>query len=90
MPTLTSTSDYDVIIIGGGVIGTTLGVALGQQGRRTLVLERDLREPDRFIGELLQPGGYRALQKLGLERKHKEREAYRNILTLLFRLYRGY
>jgi squalene monooxygenase len=31
-----------------------------------LLLERDLAEPDRIVGELLQPGGYFILQKLGL------------------------
>ena len=33
------------------------------------IVERDLAEPDRIVGELLQPGGYRALKKLGLEGK---------------------
>lgn len=32
-----------------------------------LLLERDLSQPDRIVGELLQPGGYVMLQKLGLE-----------------------
>lgn len=31
-----------------------------------LVLERDLKEPDRIVGELLQPGGYLKLLELGL------------------------
>lgn len=31
------------------------------------MIERNLREPDRIVGELLQPGGYCALKKLGLE-----------------------
>ncbi|KAI9597742.1 squalene epoxidase-domain-containing protein [Syncephalis fuscata] len=59
--------DYDVIVIGAGVLGAALGTTLGRMGRHTLVLERDLREPDRIVGELLQPGGYRALQALGLQ-----------------------
>ncbi|KAI8058460.1 squalene epoxidase-domain-containing protein [Syncephalis plumigaleata] len=62
-----SPRDYDVIVIGAGVLGAALGTTLGKLGRRTLVLERDLREPDRIVGELLQPGGYRALQALGLQ-----------------------
>jgi squalene monooxygenase len=37
-----------------------------QDGRRVLVLERDLSEPDRIVGELLQPGGYLKLLELGL------------------------
>ncbi len=32
-----------------------------------LVLERDLTQPDRIVGELLQPGGYLMLKRLGLE-----------------------
>lgn len=30
-------------------------------------MERDLKQPDRIVGELLQPGGYMALKSLGLE-----------------------
>jgi squalene monooxygenase len=40
-----------------------------------LVLERDLTEPDRIVGELLQPGGYLMLKKLGLEDCVKEIDA---------------
>jgi hypothetical protein len=32
-----------------------------------LLLERDLSQPDRIVGELLQPGGYLMLKRLGLE-----------------------
>ena len=38
-----------------------------QLGRRVLVLERDLSQPNRIVGELLQPGGYNKLKALGLE-----------------------
>lgn len=31
------------------------------------VIERDLSEPDRIVGELLQPGGYLKLIELGIE-----------------------
>ena len=31
------------------------------------MIERDLSQPDRIIGELLQPGGYLMLKKLGME-----------------------
>jgi squalene monooxygenase len=57
---------YDVAIVGAGIIGCALATALGKQGRKVLVLERDLSEPDRIVGELLQPGGVQALEKLGL------------------------
>jgi squalene monooxygenase len=54
-------------VVGAGAIGCVLAAALGKQGRRVLVLERDLREPDRIVGELIQPGGIEILKKLGLE-----------------------
>eukprot|EP00126_Sphaerothecum_destruens_P006072 Sdes_comp19194_c0_seq4m10044 len=44
-----------------------MAYALGKDGRNVVVVERDLSEPDRIVGELLQPGGVRALKKLGLE-----------------------
>lgn len=34
----------------------------------TFNLERDKSEPDRIVGELLQPGGVISLRKLGLSR----------------------
>lgn len=40
-----------------------------QDGRRIHVIERDLSEPHRIVGELLQPGGYLKLLELGLEGK---------------------
>lgn len=40
-----------------------------QDGRQVHVIERDLTEPDRIVGELLQPGGYLKLVDLGLEGK---------------------
>ncbi|KAJ7985598.1 hypothetical protein DPEC_G00353730 [Dallia pectoralis] len=59
--------DPDVIIVGAGVLGSAMAAVLGRDGRRVVVIERDLKEPDRIVGELLQPGGYRALRDLGLE-----------------------
>lgn len=42
-------------------------VWLLKEGRRVHVIERDLSEQDRIVGELLQPGGYLKLIELGLE-----------------------
>ncbi|KAL0322959.1 UNVERIFIED_CONTAM: Squalene epoxidase 1 [Sesamum angustifolium] len=58
---------YDIIIVGAGVAGAALAHTLGKEGRRVHVIERDLTEPDRIVGELLQPGGYLKLIELGLE-----------------------
>ncbi|TPX64129.1 hypothetical protein SpCBS45565_g06111 [Spizellomyces sp. 'palustris'] len=60
-------SEYEVIIIGGGILGASLAAALGRDGRDVLLIERDWSEPDRIVGELLQPGGVKALRELGLE-----------------------
>uniref|UniRef100_A0A7N8YIX9 Squalene monooxygenase n=1 Tax=Mastacembelus armatus TaxID=205130 RepID=A0A7N8YIX9_9TELE len=59
--------DQDVVIVGAGVLGSAMAAVLARDGRRVTVVERNLKEPDRIVGELLQPGGYRALKELGLE-----------------------
>lgn len=57
----------DVIVVGAGVAGAALAYTLAKDGRRVHVIERDLTEPDRIVGELLQPGGYLKLMELGLQ-----------------------
>ena len=57
----------DIVVVGAGIAGCALAVAFGNQGRSVILLERSLKEPDRIVGELLQPGGVAALEKLGLE-----------------------
>ncbi|KAL6245126.1 Squalene epoxidase [Rhinocladiella similis] len=58
--------EADVVIVGAGVVGSALAVAFANQGRSVILLEKSLKEPDRIVGELLQPGGVQALTKLGL------------------------
>ncbi|KAL5855185.1 hypothetical protein ACOSQ4_004987 [Xanthoceras sorbifolium] len=53
----------DVIIVGAGVAGS----ALAKDGRGVHLIERDLTQPKRITGELLQPGGYHKLLDLGLQ-----------------------
>lgn len=60
-------NEYDLIIVGAGVVGTAAAKAFAEDGRKVLLLERDLSEPDRIVGELMQPGGMNALKKLGME-----------------------
>lgn len=62
-------SECDVAVVGAGVLGSAIAAVLARDGRRVTVVERDLAEPDRIVGELLQPGGFKALRKLGLTGK---------------------
>ncbi|KAB5511904.1 hypothetical protein DKX38_028932 [Salix brachista] len=57
----------DVIIVGAGVAGSALAYALAKDGWRVHVIERDLTEPDRIVGEFLHAGGCIKLAELGLE-----------------------
>ncbi|KAL5988309.1 Squalene monooxygenase SE2 [Asimina triloba] len=82
----------DVIVVGAGVAGSALAYTLGkakscfiQDGRRVHVIERDLTEPDRIVGELLQPGGYLKLIELGLQDCLEEIDAQRVIGYALFK-----
>lgn len=63
-------SCYDVVIVGAGVAGSSLAHALATLPRtnplRIALLERSLSEPDRIVGELLQPGGLVALHQLDM------------------------
>ncbi|OXB82939.1 UNVERIFIED_CONTAM: hypothetical protein H355_009849 [Colinus virginianus] len=59
--------DPEVIVVGSGVLGSSLATVLARDGRKVTVIERDLKEPDRIVGELLQPGGFNTLKDLGLE-----------------------
>ncbi|CAN8241180.1 unnamed protein product [Cochlearia groenlandica] len=75
----------DVIIVGAGVAGSALAYTLGKDNRRVHVIERDLSEPDRIVGELLQPGGYLKLLELGIEDCVDEIDAQRVYGYALFK-----
>ena len=66
-------SSYDVVVVGAGIAGSAFAHALSAAAStsrtaplRIALLERSLAEPDRIVGELLQPGGVAALRSLGL------------------------
>ena len=65
----------DVVVVGAGVLGSAHAITLARQGRSVLLLEQSLKEPDRIVGELLQPGGVEALEKLGLRQCLEEIDA---------------
>jgi 2-polyprenyl-6-methoxyphenol hydroxylase-like FAD-dependent oxidoreductase len=60
------TEDVDVAIVGAGGGGAVLALALARQGIRTLVIEQAPGPPQGLRGEILQPNGQQALDRLGL------------------------
>jgi flavin-dependent dehydrogenase len=57
-------NDYDVIIIGGGPAGATLGSMLGMSGRRALIIEKDIHPRD-HVGESLSPSTNAIFHQIG-------------------------
>ena len=61
-----------MLIVGAGIAGPALAHGLAslrsptQPPLRIALLERSLAEPNRIVGELLQPGGVKALNTLGI------------------------
>jgi menaquinone-9 beta-reductase len=60
-----SQSDYDIIVLGGGLGGSALAKAMAEHGVRVLVLEREREFKDRMRGEGVTWGCVDA-KKLGL------------------------
>ena len=58
--------ETEVAIIGSGIAGSAMAFMLAHQNRDVVLIERQFSEPDRIVGELLQPGGLAALNELGL------------------------
>jgi menaquinone-9 beta-reductase len=58
--------DYDAVIVGGGLGGSSLGIALAQSGARVLVIEREGRFRDRVRGEGMLPWGATEARELGI------------------------
>lgn len=59
--------DADIIVVGGGVGGAIFAAHPDHADKKIIVIERSLKEQDRIVGELLQPGGHRALKKMNLD-----------------------
>lgn len=71
-----SSVTYDAIVIGAGVIGPCVAAGLARKGKKVLIVERDWDMPDRIVGELMQPGGLRALRSLGMIQSINNIEAF--------------
>ncbi|XP_072042944.1 squalene monooxygenase-like [Amphiura filiformis] len=62
-----SSSDPDIVVVGGGILGATFAARLGMDGKRVVMIERDMGTPETIRGEILLPGGKVALEKLGMK-----------------------
>ena len=66
--------NHDVAIVGGGIAGATLGVALGQAGMRVALVEARAPAPDEAAEDPLRvsaltPASQRILERLGVWRR---------------------
>ena len=57
---------YDLIVVGGGIAGSSLAGRVASTGARVLVLERETQFRDRVRGEWVAPWGVLELERLGI------------------------
>jgi menaquinone-9 beta-reductase len=57
---------YDLLIIGGGLAGATLGRSMAQSGAHVLIVEKEPEFRDRIRGEVLLPWGSVEAEELGI------------------------
>ena len=61
-----SAPNYDLIIIGGGIAGSSLGLTMARTGSSVLILERETRFRDRIRGEWISPWGAEEAYRLDI------------------------
>lgn len=59
---------FDVLIVGGGPAGSTVGTLLAKYGRNVTILEKE-NFPRFKIGESLLPGSLRTFERMGVKEK---------------------
>lgn len=59
-------SSYDLVVVGGGIGGSTLAAAMARQGLAVLLLEKTLRHIDKVRGEWMAPWGVQEAKDLGV------------------------
>src|SRR5258708_6581924 len=67
--------NYDLIVVGGGMAGSTLARRMALSGARVLVFERETQFRDRVRGESLQPWGVAEARQLGIAELLQPRSA---------------
>jgi len=65
-----TTTNYDVIVIGGGPAGSTAASILAREGRTVVLFEKE-RFPRHHIGESLMTDTYFTFERMGLLEKLK-------------------
>ena len=68
----------DVLIVGAGVGGLVLALALGRKGFRVCLLEHQQEPAKPLRGEILQPNGLKVLDQLGLLKEMESQDIHRN------------
>ena len=70
-PIETNTTDFDVIVMGGGPAGSTVASILAREGRRVVLFEKE-QFPRHHIGESLMTDTYRTFERMGFLDKLKQ------------------
>lgn len=78
--------DAQVIVVGGGPVGSVLAMLLGRSGVQTLILEKTTFPRDKPCGEGLMPGGVAILERLGLD---LAREGFPSLAGITYRTFDG-
>lgn len=60
---------YQVLISGGGIAGLTLALKLVSHGVQVLVVEKEVEQPIKYKGELLQPKSLQIMDNLGISKQ---------------------
>ncbi len=63
---MANTTDYDIIIIGARVAGSTLAAALGEKGYRVLILDRSTFPSDTLSTHFFRAPALRSFEKIGV------------------------
>jgi menaquinone-9 beta-reductase len=58
--------NLDIVIVGGGLAGSTLARLMARKGKKVLVLEREAQFKDRVRGENMLPWGVAIARRLGI------------------------
>lgn len=59
-------AQYDLVVVGGGIGGSSLATVMAQAGRKVLVLEKSEVFEDQVRGEWIAPWGVAEVKRLGL------------------------